>query len=301
MIYFVTVNFYSSELISTLIKSLRTESASLYRIVIVNNSPNDIFLNKLSSELVTLIVNNVNVGFGIACNIALTHIYQLDPTALVWFINPDAYLLEGSVQKINAFFDTHSEISILGTVIDTPDGQCWFAGGNFNALTGSITVITKNIINKYGTYMSTSWVSGCSLIVNLNRFLECPMFSPLYFLYYEDFDFCIRYSRQGHYICITDIVHVVHNPSSTTNRNFMVKFKYSTSSYLTALFLHTNFVVFLLRFIRVIIMIILFLPIQSVISRGKLLGIVLYFRQFKLMKKNLFGTYQRKYNNPKSK
>ncbi len=83
-------------------------------------------------------------------------------------------------------------------------------------------------------------MTGCSLILNLAQFSQCPEFDRDYFLYYEDFDFCRRYAAQGHAIAVTAQIQVIHQPSAITSRAPALKVKHSTYSYLLALEKHAT-------------------------------------------------------------
>jgi GT2 family glycosyltransferase len=275
VIYFLTVNYYSTNLVAQLISSLSCISIQ-YKTVIINNSPEDDSINNLQSESVMIIDAGSNLGFGNACNLGIKWIYTQDTEAIIWIINPDAYLPENTLD-ITHFFKLHPEISILGTIIHTPTGEVWFAGGRFIRTTGSI--MTQDMLtNTDAEYVACDWVSGCSLIINLANFGECPLFDPAYFLYYEDFEFCRRYANEGYLIAITKQFGVLHQPSSITNRNVFLKIKYSTYSYLLSLEKHTNNLVFMLRLIRLICYAILLMFVKPKIGLGKVYGVLIYFR-----------------------
>ena len=277
MIYFLTVNYYSTNLVAQLINSLPNAISIQYKTVIINNSPEDDSINNLQSESVMIIDAGSNLGFGNACNLGIKWIYTQDTQAIIWIINPDAYLPENTLD-INHFFKLHPEISILGTIIHTPTGEVWFAGGRFIRTTGSI--MTQDMLtNTDAEYVACDWVSGCSLIINLANFRECPLFDPAYFLYYEDFEFCRRYANEGYLIAITKQFGVLHQPSSITNRNFFLKIKYSTYSYLLSLEKHTNNLIFILRLIRLICYAILLMFIKPQIGLGKISGVLIYLRR----------------------
>ncbi|WP_204368602.1 glycosyltransferase family 2 protein [Neosynechococcus sphagnicola] len=127
--------------------------------------------------------------------------------------------------------------------------------------------------------MTTAWVSGCSLLVQLQNFPECPQFSPEYFLYYEDFDFCQRYANQGHIVAIAPKIGVIHQPSSITNRDRYHKFKYSTYSYLLMLEQYSTWWILILRLGRVLIYGLAIAPLQPDVALGKLHGIGLYWQR----------------------
>jgi N-acetylglucosaminyl-diphospho-decaprenol L-rhamnosyltransferase len=279
MIYFITVNYYSTELISHLICSLPKSSELIYKVLIVNNSSEDTSINELRSDSVLIIDSSTNVGFGGACNLGLNWVYSQDPCGLVWLINPDACLLENSIEKAINLFGQYPEISIAGTTIYTQSGEIWFAGGDFNAKTGSIT--SQEFIREQDSkYFVSEWASGCSLIINLGRFQICPHFDSVYFLYYEDFDFCKRYASQGHLIVVAPHISVIHKPSSITNKNIVNKLKCSTYSYLLTLQKYTSPFTLLFRLTRIFLYAIILLPIKPREAFGKLYGVFLYLKHW---------------------
>jgi GT2 family glycosyltransferase len=277
VIYFLIVNYHSTALILRLINSLPVPEVTLYQVIIVNNSPEDQDIQKLRSKYVHIIEANSNLGFARACNLGLQFIYEQNSQAIVWLINPDAYLNQSNLEQVLSFFVKHPEISILGTTIYTPSGEIWFGGGRFIAKLGAI--FTTNLLTSSSEqdYVESDWVSGCSLLLNLKNFTICPLFDANYFLYYEDFDFCHRYGNQGHQIVVNNQISVIHEPSSITDRNLTDKFKYSTYSYLLTLQKYSTKLVFFLRLLRLLFNTLIIFPFNSSASLGKLIGIVNFY------------------------
>ncbi|MGJ5674461.1 MAG: glycosyltransferase [Nostochopsis sp.] len=275
MIYFLTVNYYSTHLIAKLIGSLPNHKNLDFKVVIINNSPNDDSIDNLKDDYVIILNAVKNLGFGNACNLGLEFIYTEDSQAIVWIINPDAYFQENHLEKLQLFFKSHPEISILGTIIHTPADEVWFAGGYFNAKTGEIS--TRNLFTeKNRDFVKCDWITGCSFIINFCNFGECPLFDPAYFLYYEDFDFCQRYAQQGHLIAVTQQFGVIHQPSSITNKYVFRKMTNSTYGYLLSLERYTNKLVFSLRLNRLIFNALVLMFIKPQIGLGKIYGVFLY-------------------------
>ena len=278
MIYFLTVNYYSTELITKLISSLPLGEKIECKTLIVNNSPDDDSIEKLKSESVEILHSGYNMGFGCACNYGMELIYNQDSQAVVWIINPDAYLLDNSLEKVSQFFQSYPEISILGTIVRTPKDEIWFAGGRFIRKTG--TIKTQDLLtNTDAPYIVCDWVSGCSLIVNLGNFYDCPQFDDAYFLYYEDFDFCRRYANQGYLIAVTKDFGVLHQPSSITNRYVSHKIKHSTYSYLLTLERYTNYFIFIARLARLAIYALILIFFRPKVAFGKFYGLLMYGKQ----------------------
>ncbi len=288
VIYLLIINYHSTNLITRLLQSLPPEEKIDYEVVIVNNSPQDLSLQQLKG--VTIIEAKDNLGFGGGCNLGLNWIYERDKKAIAkgsaprcaWLLNPDTYLPANTLEKVPQCFARNPQLSLLGTVIYTENGDIWFAGGRFLPHLGAIFSAPSLLAEHPATeeLIPCDWISGCSLLINLDRFSSCPQFDPAYFLYYEDFDFCRRYVSQGHELAITRELAIIHQPSSITNRNIAKKIEHSTYSYLLTLQKYTNPVIFLLRFLRLSLHGFLILPLKPQVSFGKLAGISSYLTSY---------------------
>ena len=279
MIYLITVNYYSTQLVAKLIDSIQPDEEGNYYIIVINNSPNDNSVKQLDNHRVSVINSEKNLGFGSACNLGISWVYNQDPEAIVWLINPDAYLSPNTLAIAEDFFKKHSGISILGTVIYESSGKVWFGGGEFFPAIGAIRVKGEFTENSDADYWKTDWVSGCSLLINLKNFSESPQFSPDYFLYYEDLDFCRRYACQGHPVAITNQFSVIHRPSSITNRDPYSKILHSTYSYLVMLEQHANWLALILRLARLLLHAMIVIPIHPQVALGKFQGVLTYLKR----------------------
>lgn len=253
MLYLLTVNYQSADLIQRLLRSLEMAAWPDWTCVIVNNSPTDQVISLLASTSVKVLEAGDNLGFGGGCNVGLEWIYARDPGAIVWLLNPDtvlpADLQPDALSRAVAFCQDYPHLAIVGTCVDEPSGLCWFGSGQFNPADGDISVQCSRPTHT-GDYWETGWVTGCSMILQLANFPDCPHFDPAYFLYYEDFDFCQRYSALG--MAVTDRIRVIHYPSSITDRNLDLKVQHTVYSYLLALSRYTHGSVFLYRLGRIL-------------------------------------------------
>jgi N-acetylglucosaminyl-diphospho-decaprenol L-rhamnosyltransferase len=287
MLYFLIVNYNSSELIRRLVVSLSVYSPGEYQIIIINNSLKDREILQLKTARLKIIAAQDNLGFGKACNLGLNWIYAQNSRAIVWLINPDVYFDSALVEPDTsisqtslaiAFFAQHPQISILGTIVYDSSGKITSAGGTFTSGTAALATLDSPPQDLKSDYFNTDWVSGCSLLLNLANFAQCPSFDPRYFLYYEDLDFCLRYGQQGHQIAVTTLLKVFHDTSSISDRNLFTKYQYVTKSYLIHIEKHGSLSTFVLTNIRLIlntIRLLIFKPQQGL---GKLIGIYSYWQ-----------------------
>lgn len=234
-LFFVTVNYFSSQLIKELIVSIQSNINCDPQLVIVNNSPTDTELIKLSKEnqSIKIIEAKDNLGFAKACNIAINYIYSSDSQALIWLINPDATLDSDAISNVLQCLKKDESIAILGTKIRDSQGNIWFSHGSLNRYLGWAKhekrdcQKTQEIPIKT---MTTKWVCGCSLIINLSQFDHCPQFDDNYFLYGEDLDFCEKYNHLNYHIAITNQALVTHKVSKIIGKNFFNLYKNYTFS-----------------------------------------------------------------------
>lgn len=282
MIYFLTVNYYSADLINSLINSLPDEVNDKYRLVVVNNSPADRELQQLELEAAIVLEASANLGFGGGCNLGLQWIYAREPNAIVWLINPDARLFpDCSLAKLDRCLQQHPQLAILGTAIYTENsGEPWFLKGTFCPETGAIAARVDGE-NLASPVIVCDWVSGCSMILNCSCFACRPEFDEAFFLYYEDFDFCQRYRQMGHTVAVTHQLAVRHAPSSISSRNPFAKFSHSTFSYLLALKRYASPTARLWRFLRVLGVAVFLLPLKPRIAFGKMYGVARYLLSLK--------------------
>ena len=281
-VYLLVVNYNSAKLIGRLIDSLHEHEIKDYRLVIVNNSVRDSELASFKNDLTNIIEVNRNLGFGRACNLGLDWIYRQNSRALVWLINPDTYF--NSMTKsctptdtAIAFFANHPQISILGTTVYDAEGKLTSAGGKFVPGAAALAII-DSLPEFTGDYYLTDWTSGCSLLLNLSNFSQCPSFDPRYFLYYEDLDFCLRYGKQGHKIAVTPQIKVVHDTSSISDRNLFAKYQYITRSYLIHIEKYGSLGTFVWANIRMLLNIIRLSIFKPQRSWAKLIGFYCYWR-----------------------
>lgn len=284
MLYFVTVNYYSTELIDKLIQSIDDNSILEYQVIIVNNSPGDELIAKMERQSTVILESGENVGFGAGCNLGLEWVYQQDPQGIVWLINPDTLVRSPGWETVPNLFAANPEVSILGTIVYEPTGTLWFAGGVFIPSQGAI--LEKNLLSLEADtdYVPCDWVTGCSLLINLQQFSECPTFDPDYFLYYEDFDFCRRYAAQGHIIGVTSKLSLIHSPSSIVNTQLKNKFKHSTYSYLITMEKYSPKRVLIRRLLRLMAHGFILMFFKPEIARGKFAGLAQYGQRSPLIK-----------------
>ncbi len=131
----------------------------------------------------TLIQNDENKGFGVACNQGAA----LARTEFILFLNPDARLTPGSLEALVAAADRHPDASAFNPRIATPEGRAVFQR-------------SSHLIDR-AERMPRGWpdgdcqvpiLSGAALFVRRAAFEAVGGFDPRIFLYHEDDDLSRR-------------------------------------------------------------------------------------------------------------
>lgn len=276
MIYFITVNYYSTELVKQLLISIASTGKD-YEVLIINNSPDDLSINELAQtdRCVTVITAQENLGFGAGCNLGIQYVYNLNPYAIIWLINPDATLKKIAIPYIKQCFAQEPSLAILGTKIEDLQKEIWFGLGTFNPWTGSLKhQLKKGVISEaQAKTLPSRWVSGCSMLLNLSQFKNCPRFDSNYFLYYEDADLCERYYKQGYHIAVTQAVLVTHKVSVISSRNLYNQFKHATYSKLYFLRQHGTVFALWLNLLYMLVLVMLLFPKNRSAALGRWQGL----------------------------
>ncbi|MFE4105233.1 glycosyltransferase [Almyronema epifaneia] len=237
--YFLVVNYYSTSFIHKLLNSGNLNHHNC-EIIVVNNAADDLEIKTLSKvyKSLTVIETGENLGFGGGCNRGLSWIYQQNPHAYVWLINPDTTLDANAISYVKRCLKKYPKLAILGTRIRDSGGNAWFEIGRFNPWSGAVTHLQprfqlagqQHLDSASSLIVQSRWVSGCSLVVNLSQFQICPAFDENMFLYYEDSEFCERYRRQGKLVAVTQAALVTHAVSATTGQYPRLKLAHATFS-----------------------------------------------------------------------
>lgn len=193
-------------------------------VFVVDNASDDGSVAMVRSRFpgVRLIVNQENLGFAKANNIAL----QKTRGEYVLLLNPDTVVQEDTLRVMMKFFDENPDAGIAGCRILNPDGSfqlacrrsfpsAWVA---FTRISGLATLFpSSRMFGKYNlTYLSpdetyeVDAVSGSFMMIRRDAFKAVGGLDERFFMYGEDLDWCYRVQKAGwknYYVHSTKIIH----------------------------------------------------------------------------------------------
>lgn len=218
----VTVTYNSAGVLDDFLVSLGGQLGVDVRLYAVDNASIDGTLAKLRAfdhGAVWILENVDNVGIAVGNNQGIVKAMQ-DECDWILLLNNDTFFKETAIRDLVSIAERET-IGILAPTIEAtePTGSIWYAGGRMSAHRG---MQVKH--SDMGGPMSiagaglreTAYASTCVLLLRPEVFNAVGLMDPVYFVYGDDVDFCIRAKAAGWPYWITGGVFFSHKASSLT-------------------------------------------------------------------------------------
>ena len=235
MLDIVIVNYNSTDHLLECLKALFDHCCDIpVNIMVYDNASRDNEVDRLKRVFpqILLTKNNRNLGFAKAVNKGLKKGFE--PYILI--LNPDTLVQPGLISTAMEYMVDHPEVGILGPRILDRDGAIQGSARAFpnllTALFGRKSILSKifpknpitreNILTDRSdgiTPMEVDWVSGACMLVRREAVNQVGPMDEMFFMYWEDADWCRRMWQKGWkvvYFPRSSVVHYV-GVSSETN------------------------------------------------------------------------------------
>lgn len=225
VLYVVVLNWNGGNVIAPCLQSLRVIDDPPLKVIVVDNASTDSspeIVRKNFPE-VELIINDRNLYFAEGNNVGLRRAMEMGGRFFL-LLNNDTEVDPSFASRMVATFGRGSDIGIVGPKIlyhDDPE-RIWYGGGDFYPF---IWVPRHRNIRKLdGTFPErageTGYVSGCALMVRREVIEDIGLLDPLYTIYCEDVDFCLRARDRGWRCYYEPTALVWHKVSSSSGGGF---------------------------------------------------------------------------------
>lgn len=236
----VVVTYNNAQTIYNCLTSVFKEQPD--SVIIVDNLSTDdtvrIVKHKFKSSIV--LVMESNSGFAGGNNIGIEKALELNPDYIL-ILNPDVILGQNSLKNLLFYAETHIQPLILGPLIYQHNYKLiWSAGGELDKKRFSAILIGHDDID-CGQYKDTSqvnFVSGTCMLIPRDLLEKGLRFCDLYFLYYEDVEFCLQAYKLGYPSFIVPQAKIIHYEVSAVSYRQPVKNYYLARNHL--LFVERN-------------------------------------------------------------
>jgi GT2 family glycosyltransferase len=240
LVSIITINYNNAAVTEELIESLQQVSYPNFEILVIDNgsdeSPDRI---KQRYPHINLIKTGKNLGFAGGNNIGFQHakgkyflMLNNDTEVESDFINPLVDKLEsdpkaGVVSSKLIYFNSDSIIQYAGST-------------SMNMFTGRSKFIgqKEKDSGQYNACYPTHFCHGAAMMIPRKVVQEVGLMADLYFLYYEELDFCERIRKAGYTLWYTGLSKVLHKESMSVGKESTIKAYYMTRNRL--LFLRRN-------------------------------------------------------------
>jgi GT2 family glycosyltransferase len=187
-----------------------------HEIIIVNDNPQESLKSELSSfKNITLIENEINLGFGSSVNNGIkeaTHDYCM-------LLNTDVLLFDDSYKKAFSYFKDPTTFAVTFAQKEAND-----------ELVGKNKIYWRNGFFQHTrvydlTWGENGWAEGGSCIMDRKKLMKLQGFDPIYNpFYWEDIDLSYRAWKSKYKIIFAPEIIVEHHHESTIGSYFSKDF-----------------------------------------------------------------------------
>lgn len=228
---FITINYNGLNDTVELIESIKRycEGFSYEIIVVDNGSENEEYINiRNQFPDITVLRSEKNLGFSGGNNLGLLKARG----RYLFLINNDTLLEDFSLIELLKFMDANENIAAASPKIkfQTPDNTIQFAGytelSKFSIRNKLIGFLEQDN-GQYDLPALTPYTHGAAMMIRRFVIDEVGTMPEIFFLYYEELDWCTKMTNHGLSLWYVPFATVIHKESRSTGqgsylRNFYI-------------------------------------------------------------------------------
>jgi GT2 family glycosyltransferase len=207
-----------------------------FEVIVVDNASADGSVAMLAAEFpqVTVIANDVNVGFAKACNQGMA----ISNGDSILLLNSDTYVRDDVIARMTQYVWSRPEIAMAGCQLRYPDGTLQHSAYRSLSIWRSLfedlwlyklVPVSKRDEILLGGYwksdreIEVDWLAGAFILLRREVFDEVGGFSEDFFMYGEDSEWCARIRRTGRKIFYNPLGVVYHIGSVSSDQEWSEK------------------------------------------------------------------------------
>lgn len=232
LISFITICYNGLEDTRQLVQSLQSTVQSVsYEIIIVDNASvrNEAEILKKEFPKVITLRSERNVGFSGGNNLGI----QAAGGKYIFLINNDTYLAEDGLRYLVERIESRPDIAAVSPKIRFafPPQAIQFAGYtplSHVTLRNALIGFGQADNGRFDTAAPTPYLHGAALMVKREVIEKVGLMPEIYFLYYEELDWCSRMTRAGYLLWYEPRCTVFHKESQSTGQQSKLRTFYLT-------------------------------------------------------------------------
>ncbi|MEM9858290.1 MAG: glycosyltransferase family 2 protein [Bacteroidota bacterium] len=226
LVSIISIHFNVEQETIEFIESCEQLSYPNLEVIIVDNGSNKPFKPNLKYDQIKLIRSEENLGFAGGNNLGL----KGSKGEYIFFLNNDTLLPVDFVEPIVSFLKEHPKAGALSPKVLYSDRKTiQYAGsGSISNYTGRGQRVGKMQIDQgqFDYSCETELGHGSSFIVPRKVINDVGPMPEVYFLYYEEHDWCEQIKAKGYKIYYLGTSHIIHKESMTTGKESVLKTYY---------------------------------------------------------------------------
>ncbi len=241
LVSIISVNYNNVAVTCDMLASLQSTGYPALEVIVVDNgsseSPEAIAERYPSVQLVT---SPQNLGFAGANNLGIRHAHG----ELLFFLNNDTIVPAGAIEPLVTALQSNPHLAAVSPKIlyhDHPD-LLQFAGyTEMNPYTVRCHSIgyKEQDRGQYDQLRSSPYLHGAAMMVRREALARVGLMAEMYFLYYEELDWCHRFRQAGYALAVVPQAKIYHKESVTTGKDSPLRQYYISRNRM--LFMKRNF------------------------------------------------------------
>ena len=242
MISIIILNYQTKNLVKYCIKGIKFLNLNLdYEIIVVDNVSNDGIEEMIRENFseVKFIQAKKNRGYAAGNNLGI----KSARGKYILILNPDVVVLEGAIEKMYEFMETHPEAGLLGPRLNSPDGSlqetCYrfpkfFTPFFRRTFLGKLWFVKKHLDQflmrdyDHQTARKVNWLQGSCLIARSKAIGEVGLLDERFFTYFEDTDWCKRFWQKNWEVWYLPEIEIIHYHGQASSGGLLNIFKKPT-------------------------------------------------------------------------
>ncbi len=239
----ITINYNNVDTTCEMLYSLKDLTHKNIEVIVVDNASKTDPTEKILSvyPLAKIIKNDKNLGFAGGNNVGI----KQAKGDFLFFVNNDTELTPKLIESLLEIFEKYPDAGIA-----SPKFHYYFAPGtiefagykNVNIFNGRNSMIGCRTIDngQYDKISITHYAHGGAMMIPAKVVKDVGLMPEVYFLYYEEFDWCEQIKRKGYKIYYQSNALIYHKESMTIGKKSVLK----------TFYLNRNRILFMRRNVR---------------------------------------------------
>lgn len=192
------LNYNGRRWLPDLLDSLIQYCSADQIIYLVDNGSTDNSVQYVADNYpqVVIVPTSTNLGYGQAYNQSIPQAFE-DGCDWVCLQNTDTLVTKGWLEPMARAAAAHPEIGVMGPVFWE-----WDADVPNYYMRGRCPEVIESMLESSHAPVDKDWLEGSSFFIRRQCFEQIGGFDPLYFMYWEDAEYCRRVRYFGWRVCI---------------------------------------------------------------------------------------------------